>query len=55
MAIQILAEKGVDGDKRDQYSNMAEVLVDEDCHELLFQILEKHDEDQGMLLFLLCF
>ncbi|CAG5133127.1 unnamed protein product, partial [Candidula unifasciata] len=48
VAIQILAEKGVDGDKRDQYSNMAEVLVDEDCHELLFQILEKHDEDQGL-------
>ena len=28
-------------------SNMAEVLVDQECHELLFQILEKCTDDHG--------
>ncbi|KAK3762803.1 hypothetical protein RRG08_040498 [Elysia crispata] len=29
-------------------SNMAEVLVDQECHELLFQILEKCTDDHGL-------
>ncbi|CAL1534532.1 unnamed protein product [Lymnaea stagnalis] len=48
VAMQILSERGVEEEKRVQYSNMAEVLVDLECHELLFQILEKHDDDQGL-------
>ncbi|XP_035828110.1 leucine-rich repeat serine/threonine-protein kinase 2 isoform X2 [Aplysia californica] len=48
VSMQILAERGVEGERRDQYSNMAEVLVEMDCHELLFQILEKFDDDQGL-------
>ncbi|GFO07401.1 leucine-rich repeat serine/threonine-protein kinase 2, partial [Plakobranchus ocellatus] len=31
-----------------QMSNMAEVLVDQECHELLFQILEKCSDDHGL-------
>ncbi|GFR73438.1 leucine-rich repeat serine/threonine-protein kinase 2-like [Elysia marginata] len=29
-------------------SNMAEILVDQECHELLFQILEKCNDDHGL-------
>ncbi|KAH9504825.1 hypothetical protein Btru_062039 [Bulinus truncatus] len=45
VAMQILSEKGVE---KDQYSYMASILVDMECHELLFQILEKCDDYQGL-------
>lgn len=45
--MQILSEQGVQLDRKDNYSNMADVLVDMECHELLFQILEKYEDDQG--------
>ena len=45
--MQILSERGVESERRDQFSNMAEVLVQGGCHEVLFQILEKFEDDQG--------
>ncbi|XP_059152219.1 leucine-rich repeat serine/threonine-protein kinase 2-like [Physella acuta] len=48
VAMQILSEQGVQMDRKDNYSNMADVLVEMECHELLFQILEKYDDDQGL-------
>ncbi|XP_055882524.1 leucine-rich repeat serine/threonine-protein kinase 2-like isoform X3 [Biomphalaria glabrata] len=45
VAMQILSEKGAE---KDQYSNMASILVEMECHELLFQILEKCDDNQGL-------
>ena len=61
MCMQILSERGVESERvgeagsgegseperTDHYSNMAEVLVQTGCHELLFQILEKFEGDQG--------
>ena len=46
MAMQILAEKGK-GKKL-----MSEALIKNGCHEVLFQMLERHEGDQGIKLFL---
>ncbi|XP_070193267.1 leucine-rich repeat serine/threonine-protein kinase 2-like isoform X2 [Littorina saxatilis] len=48
VAMQILAERGLEGETRSQYSTMSETLVDRGCHELLFQILERCDDDTGL-------
>ncbi|XP_076447984.1 leucine-rich repeat serine/threonine-protein kinase 2-like [Babylonia areolata] len=48
VAMQILAEQGLDGEKRAQYSMMSEALVNECCHELLFEILENFDDGDGL-------
>ena len=47
VAMQILAERGLEGEKRSQTSLMSEALVEERCHEVLFQILEGFDDDEG--------
>ncbi|KAK7465037.1 hypothetical protein BaRGS_00037776 [Batillaria attramentaria] len=48
VAMQILAERGLDGEKRGQHSLMSEMLVDHRCHELLFHICEIFDDDEGL-------
>lgn len=47
MAMQILAERGLEGASEAKHSQMSETLIDHGCHELLFQILEKFDDSEG--------
>ena len=54
VAMQLLAEQGLEaekqgleGQKRSRCSLMSESLIDQGCHELLFQILERFDDTEG--------
>jgi len=61
VAMQLLAEQGLEGEKqgqegekqgqegekRSRCSLMSESLIDQGCHELLFQILERFDDAEG--------
>ncbi|XP_025107353.1 leucine-rich repeat serine/threonine-protein kinase 2-like isoform X2 [Pomacea canaliculata] len=48
VAMQILAERGLEGASEAKHSQMSETLIDHGCHELLFQILEKFDDSEGL-------